>query len=508
MGTKDFTPPEPEFPDEEFSAPASPSVPHSREAEEAVIGSILINQEVYYEVVEILKAEDFYIHRNKWTFEAIEKLASRKDVIDLLTISEQLDADGMLAEVGGSAYLTSLINQVPSSLNALSYAYIIEGHSVRRKMVNRANEIAKIAYNEAKPIDTALQEYDTLVESRLMTSTRDDTQDSDEASLDLIEKIQNKTPTGVLSHLPEFDKPEALGGFPVGGTLLLGDSSFGKSALTLQICEQVALFGEVALYIGPESTNEQMVIRRVSGLSGVDYANKKIRTASLTQTEEEALVNAITNDYQGKFGGRLKFNSKATTLQAVERAIRIHRPKICVIDQISQITDMPTSNATLNLLHNFTKLKAIGNRYGCAMVIVHAISPDESRQFFKKNQKANSKTNGQPQKNVRPDINAIPWASQMKFLADVILFLVPEVNQNIVHASILEILVWILKDRDGSRFVDTWFDYDLKKQWFTDKPSPFVQSAQRPTGKTKMVDYNPPEPEDPFSPQDLLFPEE
>jgi hypothetical protein len=85
-----------------------------------------------------------------------------------------------------------------------------------------------------------------------------------------------------------------------------------------------------------------------------------MRTARLTPQEEAALVNTIANDYQGKYGGRLKFNSMAYTIKQVETAVRNHKPKICVVDQISQIIDAPSTNPTVNLKQNFSRLKAIG----------------------------------------------------------------------------------------------------------------------------------------------------
>ena len=134
---------------EETTAPStSTAVPHSREAEEAVVGAVFINSEVYYDVAQFLSADDFYIHRHKWIWETFTSLHEQRVPIDLLTVSDELERRGQLTEIGGPAYLTSLINQVPSSLNAESYGHIVEGYSVRRKMINAANQIASIAYNE------------------------------------------------------------------------------------------------------------------------------------------------------------------------------------------------------------------------------------------------------------------------------------------------------------------------------------------------------------------------
>jgi len=123
----DYLPPEASYGEGKTTAPAAPTaVPHSREAEEAVIGAVFINPEVYYDVAQFLSADDFYIHRHRWIWDAFTGLHEQRIPIDLLTVADELDRKGQLGEVGGPAYLTSLINQVPSSLNAESYGRIVD----------------------------------------------------------------------------------------------------------------------------------------------------------------------------------------------------------------------------------------------------------------------------------------------------------------------------------------------------------------------------------------------
>ena len=92
--------------------------PHSREAEEAVLGSVLVDPEAYFDVSQFLNAEDFYIVRNRWIWEAFARLHERRHPIDYLTVSQELEGQSQLAEVGGPAYLTALINQTPSALRS------------------------------------------------------------------------------------------------------------------------------------------------------------------------------------------------------------------------------------------------------------------------------------------------------------------------------------------------------------------------------------------------------
>ena len=147
----------------EQSAPANPSIPHSREAEEAVVGAVLINPEAYYDLAQFLMADDFYIHRNKWIWESFVRLHERRAPVDLLTLSEDLEKNNQLVEIGGSSYLTSLINQVPTSLNAEAYGRIVEEHAIRRKMINAANQIASMAYKSGDKIEHVMGEAEKAV---------------------------------------------------------------------------------------------------------------------------------------------------------------------------------------------------------------------------------------------------------------------------------------------------------------------------------------------------------
>ncbi|MBX3004067.1 MAG: hypothetical protein KF828_08915, partial [Anaerolineales bacterium] len=138
-------------------------VPHSREAEEAVIGSVLINPEAYYDVADFLTAEDFHIHRLRWVWEAFTRLHEQRIPIDLLTVTEDLDKNGHLAEIGGPAYITGLINNVPSSLHAEAYGRLVQQTSIRRRLLEAANKIAKTAYQENLSVEAAIEEAEKAV---------------------------------------------------------------------------------------------------------------------------------------------------------------------------------------------------------------------------------------------------------------------------------------------------------------------------------------------------------
>src|SRR5512144_2656626 len=159
----DYLPPDSPFGEKSSASTPSTAVPHSREAEEAVVGAVFINPEVYYDIAQFLNADDFYIHRHRWIWETFNSLHEGRVPIDLLTVSNELDKRGQLSEIGGPAFLTSLVNQVPSSLNAESYGRIVEGYSIRRKMITAANQIASVAYNERTNVEDVMDEAEKAV---------------------------------------------------------------------------------------------------------------------------------------------------------------------------------------------------------------------------------------------------------------------------------------------------------------------------------------------------------
>ena len=110
-------------------------VPYSKEAEEAVLGAVLINPEKYFDVSQLITANDFYIHRNRWVWEAYGALFEKGMAIDVQTVSEELDAKGHLAEVGGKVFFYNLTSKTPSSMHAESYANIILEKSQRRALI-------------------------------------------------------------------------------------------------------------------------------------------------------------------------------------------------------------------------------------------------------------------------------------------------------------------------------------------------------------------------------------
>lgn len=292
----DFLPREAPFGDDKSTAPASPSIPHSREAEEAVVGAVLINPEVYYDVAQFLSADDFYIHRHKWIWEAFTRLHEQRIPVDMLTLAEELDKVGQLSEIGGPAYLTALINQVPSSLNAESYGRIVEGHAIRRKMINAANQIAALAYNEETVVDTVMDEAEKAVFNVSERRLKHDLAPISSVLSDYYDRIDElaKRPDeffGVPTGFIDLDR--MLSGLQPSDLLIIaGRPGQGKTGFLLSVAKNAALTHKkkVAIF-SLEMSNEQVVQRLIAQETGID--SQRLRSGKLNDNEWPLFTHSI-----------------------------------------------------------------------------------------------------------------------------------------------------------------------------------------------------------------------
>lgn len=274
------------------------AIPYSREAEEATIGACLINPEIIVDL-EFLSPEDFYIHRNQWIWRGIVSLHEKRKVIDLLTVCEEMDKQGNLSEAGGSAYLTALIAQVPSSLNAEAYGRIVETHSIRRKMIAAANTIAANAYDEEKEIDDSTNEMLKLTESIVRVQVSDvesaasiisreyDRIDESAQKIGKNEVVDNGIKTGFtdLDHL--------FLGWQKGDFIIdAGRPGKGKTALMVNIALNVADKQKKSVAVFElEMSKQQLIQRLIAQLTGID--TQRLRTGNLFENEWPLFTHAV-----------------------------------------------------------------------------------------------------------------------------------------------------------------------------------------------------------------------
>ena len=271
-------------------------VPHSREAEEAVIGSVLINPDAYYDVVEFLEAEDFYLIKHRWVFEAFNRLHERRTPIDILTVTEELDQMGYLGEVGGSAYLTALISNVPTALHATAYGHLVGDTAIRRRMLEAANDIAKTAYKEDITIDTAIDSAEKAVFGISDRRLSSDLQPIQKVLSDYYDRVgdlasRDAETYGVPTNFRDLDN--LLGGLQPSDLLIIaGRPGQGKTSFMLSIAKNAARISNKHIAIfSMEMSNEQLVQRLIAQETGIDA--QRLRLGKLKGDEWNLFAEAV-----------------------------------------------------------------------------------------------------------------------------------------------------------------------------------------------------------------------
>lgn len=275
----------------EFSAT---NPPYSQEAEEAVIGSVLINPNAFLTVTAFLRADDFYIRRNALVWEAMQRLHERREPIDNLTLAEELENMSLLNEIGGAAYLTQLVNATPTSVHAEIYGRLVERAAIRRRMLRTADEIRALAMDENQPIESVVAEAETRlfdVTDRQLKREFVSMPDAVNEYFDRIEYLmQNQhISLGVPSGFRDLDS--MLGGFQKSDLLIFaGRPGMGKTSFLLSAAVNAARLGGRVGIFTMEMGRDQLVQRIISMETGI--SSQDLRLGKLGQQEYGRFVEA------------------------------------------------------------------------------------------------------------------------------------------------------------------------------------------------------------------------
>lgn len=270
--------------------------PHNVEAEEAVLGSLLIDPDAILQVSTFLQPADFYLDRNSWIYEAICALHERRQPPDLVTLSDELERRKQLDEIGGPAYLTSLINATPTSIHAEYYGHIVERTAVLRRLIEAAGKIAQLAYQDTEDVDEVVDRAEEIIfgvsERRVDRDLRPIRQVLDRY-YDRIEYLYQHQGEiiGIPTGLADLDK--LLGGLQRSDMIVMaGRPGMGKTSLALSMALQAARQWKkrVALF-SLEMSDEQLVQRLVSAETGID--SQRLRLGNIRADEWPTFYQAI-----------------------------------------------------------------------------------------------------------------------------------------------------------------------------------------------------------------------
>ncbi|MBI2873402.1 MAG: replicative DNA helicase [Chloroflexi bacterium] len=270
--------------------------PHDIEAEEAVVGSLVIDGETISRIATFLKPEDFYREQNRWCYEACLNLYQRNEAINQITVAHELGLTGHMEAVGGHAYLSHLVATVPTSVHVEHYARIVNRTATLRRLIQAAGEIATIGYEGAADVDAALTQAEgLLLRIRTGHGVRDfvplrdllDQYLEETASIaGPLAQGQAPIPTGFV------DLDKLLGGLQRSDLVILAARpSLGKSSLAINMARSAAGRGAVVAIFSLEMSREQLVLRFLAGEAEVD--THRLRLGLHTEAEGNRIVAAV-----------------------------------------------------------------------------------------------------------------------------------------------------------------------------------------------------------------------
>jgi len=269
--------------------------PHNIEAEEAVLGSLLIDPDAIFKVASFLSPEDFYREKNGWIYEAIRDLHNRREPADFVTLCDELERRGQLEEVGGAVYITSLINAVPTAIHVEYYARIVERTAILRRLIGAAGQIAAIAYEGAEDVDEVVDRAEQIlfgVSQRRITRDLVPIKQIIGDYYDRIDYLYQHR--GELIGIPTgfslLDK--LLGGLQRSDLIIVaGRPSMGKTSFVLSVAQNAARkFNQHVALFSLEMSAEQIVQRLISAETGID--SQRLRLGNLEDDEWPLFVQA------------------------------------------------------------------------------------------------------------------------------------------------------------------------------------------------------------------------
>lgn len=359
--------------------------PHSLEAEQSVIGGLLLDNERWDTVSERVVAKDFYSRPHRHIFEAVKAILEDSNPLDLITLSEFLEQREQLEEVGGFAYLADLAKNTPSAANINAYADIVAERALVRNLIGVANEIADAGY---EPQGRTSEDLLDLAESKVFAIAEERTGENEgpqsvdsilEKTLERIE-ILYKSPqdgvTGLNTGFADLNKKTAgLQGSDL--IIVAARPSMGKTTFAMNLCENAAMSQDKPVLIfSLEMPAEQLMMRMLASLSRVDQT--KIRTGQLDD-EDWARISSSMGILMEKKNMLIDDSSGLTPTELRSRARRVAREyggvSMIMIDYL-QLMRVPslTENRTLEIAEISRSLKALAKELNVPVVALSQLN--------------------------------------------------------------------------------------------------------------------------------------
>ena len=353
--------------------------PHDADAEEAVVGSLLIDGEAINRIASLVQPQDFYRERNRWSFEACESLYHRGEAINQISVARELSLKERLNEVGGPGYLSHLVAAVPTSVHVEHFARIVNRTATMRRLIQAAGDIATIGYADTPDTEQALQQAeDLLFRVRNTHVTRDfvtirevlDQYLEETVGLDPMDRGVAPIPTGFT------DIDSALGRLQRGDLFILAARpSIGKSTLAMNIARNAAGQGAVVGVLSLEMSREQLALRLLSAEANVD--SHLLRLGLLGDSAMNRVVTGI--GALSDLAIYMDDSPAQTVLEMRSKLRRLHTGRgidLVVVDYLQLISgrDNRNDNRVQELSDITRQLKAIARDLNVPVIALSQLS--------------------------------------------------------------------------------------------------------------------------------------
>lgn len=356
------------------------SLPHNIEAEQCVIGSMLIDRTAIASAAEVLKSEDFYRDAHKILFNVILELYQKDIPVDLVTLTEALNASQKLEAAGGLTYISEICTSVITTANLNSYIKIVEDKATLRKLIRASTEIIEESYNKQDNVDSVMD----LAEKRIFNiAEKKSSSDFEPMNVVLergflqIEKMFNNKGelTGVPSGFPELDGKTS--GFQKGDMVLIAARpSMGKTTFALNLAQYAALRANKSIVIfSLEMSKEQLAYKLLCAEANVDML--KLRTGNLDDRDWENIAKA-----SGPLAGSKIFIDDTAGVSVMEMRSKCRRIKIehgidmILIDYLQLMTGgvSSTESRQQEVSEISRSIKALAKEMQCPVIALSQLS--------------------------------------------------------------------------------------------------------------------------------------
>ena len=362
--------------------------PHNIEAEEAVLGSILIDAEAIHKTAPFLRPADFYREKNGYIYEVMLHLSDKREPIDTVTVYDELDRRNQIQAIGGASYLISLANAVPTSVNVEKYGRIVERTSLMRKLISAAGQIAAIGYGEREDAGEALDRAEQLLFSLSQYRLSQEVEPLNDVLGTVWEQIERlHTYRGEITGLRTgfIDLDRLTGGLQKSDLIVLAARpSVGKTALGLSMAHNIAAQDNIPVAVfSLEMSAEQLVMRLLCSESGVEL--QRVRTGNFTDHDYEELSEAF-----GKLAEAPIFiddTANINTLELRTKARRLkaeHNIQLVIVDYLQLMIGRGLENRVQEVSEISRSLKALARELDIPVLALAQLSRAvESRQDHK-----------------------------------------------------------------------------------------------------------------------------